>query len=98
MDKAEQIAAIIGITEAIKQYGVPSSFCPTLAIIVGALMGYANKPTSQGILEGIVMGATTTGGYAVIKNSAGGMLKKTDTSKNPRTDYAALEPEDYRGI
>ena len=92
MDEAQKIAAIVGITEAIKQYGVPSKYCPTIAIAVGAMLSYVDKPNAQGILEGIVWGASITGGYAVIKRSGQGVL---GTSKTP-TD--ALEPDDDRGV
>ena len=94
METNEKIIAIVGITEAIKQYGIPTQFCPTLAIILGALFGYAEKPNSQGIFEGIILGATVTGGYAVTKRVGQGVLSpftdKTETSK--------LEPDDYRGV
>lgn len=95
MNDAQRIAAIVGITEAIKQFGIPSKFCPTIAIIVGALFSYAENPTSEGILKGIVWGATITGGYAVIKRSGQGLLSPFKSSKNP---FADLEPEDDRGI
>ena len=93
MDDSYKIAAIVGITEAIKQYGVPSQFCPTIAIIIGAIIGYAESPTSDGILKGIIWGAVTTGGYAVVKRTGKGILsplKKSDTNN--------LEPDDYRGV
>ncbi len=92
MDKAEKIAAIIGITEAIKQYGIPSKYCPTIAIAIGAMLSYVEQPNAQGILEGIVWGASITGGYAVVKHSGQGVL---GTAKN-QTD--ALEPDDDRGV
>ena len=88
-----KIAAIVGITEAIKQYGIPGKFCPSIAIIVGAVLNYAEKPNAQGILEGVVLGATITGGYAVIKRGGGSILK---TVKKESTTN--LEPDDYRGV
>lgn len=88
-----RIAAIVGITEAIKQYGIPSKFCPTIAIIVGAVLTYAEKPNAEGILEGVVLGATVTGGYAVIKR--GGRSVASSLKKQPETN---LEPDDYRGV
>ena len=94
METNEKIIAIVGITEAIKQYGVPSQFCPTIAIIIGAVFGYAEKPNAQGVLEGIVLGATVTGGYAVTKRVGQGVL--SPFTKNP--DYSNLEPDDYRGV
>jgi len=90
----EKIIAIVGITEAIKQYGIPSQFCPTIAIIIGALLTYAEKPGSQGILEGIILGATVTGGYAVTKRVGRGVL--SPFTKKP--NYSNLEADDYRGV
>lgn len=90
----EKIVAIVGITEAIKQYGVPTQFSPTIAIIVGALLEYSQNPTSQGILEGVVMGATVTGGYALTKGAGQGIMESF--SKKP--DYSGLEADDDRGV
>jgi len=94
METNEKIIAIIGITEAIKQYGIPSQFCPTIAIIVGALLAYAEKPNSQGVLEGIILGATVTGGYAVTKRVGKGVISPL----SKKTSYSNLEPDDYRGV
>ena len=90
----EKIIAIVGITEAIKQYGIPGEYCPSVAIIVGALFGYAERPDAQGILEGVVLGATVTGGYAVTKRVGKGAL--TPFAKKP--DYSRLEADDDRGL
>ena len=90
----EKIIAIIGITEAVKQYGIPSKYCPSIAIIVGALLGYAEYPDAQGILEGVVLGATVTGGYAVTKRAGKGVLAPF----YKKEDYSKLEPDDYRGV
>jgi len=89
----QKIVAVVGITEAIKQYGVPSKFCPTIAIIVGVLLNYAERPTSDSILEGIVVGATVTGSYAVAKKSGQGIL---GSFKSPTSGQ--LEADDYRGV
>lgn len=94
METNEKIIAIIGITEAIKQYGIPSQFCPTIAIIVGALLTYAENPNSHGILEGIILGATVTGGYAVTKRVGKGVI--SPFRKKPK--FSNLEPDDYRGV
>jgi len=94
METNEKIIAIVGITEAIKQYGIPSQFCPTIAIIIGALLQYAEKPNSQGILEGIILGATVTGGYAVTKRVGRGALAPF----SKKIDYRTLEPDDDRGV
>jgi len=93
MDDVQRIAAIVGITEAIKQYGVPSKFCPSIAIIVGAILSYVEKPNAQGILEGVVWGASITGGYAVVKKSGKSVLFPFSQKRNP---FADLEPDDDR--
>lgn len=95
MNDEYKIAAIIGITEAIKQYGIPSKFCPTVAIIIGAIIGYAESPNADGILKGIIWGAFTTGAYAVVKKAGGSI---TSRLKKKTDDYENLEPDDYRGI
>ena len=96
MDMNEKIIAIVGITEAIKQYGVPGEYCPSVAIIVGALFGYAEKPDSQGILEGAILGATCTGGYAVTKRVGKGAISPFTQDK--KFDYSKLEADDDRGL
>ena len=67
MTDFEKIVAILCITEAIKQYGIPSSFCATIAISLGALFGYLEQPNELGILYGIAFGAVVTGGYTIVK-------------------------------
>lgn len=101
METNEKIIAIVGLTEAIKQYGIPSQFCATVAIIIGAIIGYIENPTSQGIFEGVVLGATVTGGYAITKKTGKSILSPFNTKKsfNPViTDYSRLEPDDDRGV
>lgn len=94
MTQTEKIAAIVGITEAIKQYGLPGEYCPSVAILVGALIGYSESPDAQGILEGALLGATTTGGYAVTKRVGRGAT--APFIKKP--DFSQLEADDYRGV
>lgn len=99
MNRAEKIAAIVGITEAIKQMGVPSKFCPAIAIIVGAIFGYAENQTSQGILDGVILGATVTGSYAVVKKSSVAILESDKPAAMPMVNDAAfLEHDDDRGV
>lgn len=94
MTDAQKIAAIVGITEAIKQYGLPSKFAPTVAIIIGAAIGYSEKQDIQGVIEGVLWGASVTGGYAVVKRSGSGIISPLKR----RSDADNLEPDDYRGI
>lgn len=103
MEQNEKIVAIIGLTEAIKQYGIPSQYAPTIAIIVGAVIGYVENPTSQGVLNGVLLGGIVTGGYAVTKRAGQGVLSTfqkppTTIITEPVKDYSTLEPDDYRGV
>ncbi|MBU1017744.1 hypothetical protein KKA33_01815 [Patescibacteria group bacterium] len=91
--KAEKIAAIIAITQVFKYYGVPSKFCPIVAMGFGAAFGYADNPTAQGIIDGVVLGAMTTGSYGVLKGSARAVLKPLQ-----KTPVDILEPDDDRGV
>ena len=89
-----KILIIAGITEAVKQYGIPSAFSPTIAIILGALLSFFEKPNPQGVLEGVILGATVTGIYALIKRLGRALLPPF--IKKP--DYSLLEPDDDRGV
>ena len=92
MTKPEQIAAIVAITELFKQHGIPKKWCPFIAMGLGVIFSYAYNQTPQSIVDGIVMGAMTTGGYTVIQSSARGVLKK------PAADLSVAEHDDYRGL
>lgn len=94
MDRNEKVIAIAGITEAIKQYGVPAQFCPTIAIIIGGLIGFAEKNSSEGILEGVMLGAIVTGGYSLTKRVGSEIIKPL----NKQPDYVRLEADDDRGV
>lgn len=98
MNRAEKIAAIVGITEAIKQMGVPSKFCPAIAIVLGALFGYADNQTSQGIIDGVILGATVTGSYAVVKKSSVAILESDKPAPTATADTVFLEHDDDRGV
>ena len=97
MNKTDRIAIIVGLTEAIKQYGVPSKFCPTIAILIGALLGYLENPTLNGVIYGVTLGATVTGGYAVVKRAGTAVASSTPkpSDVDPET---AMEHDDYRGV
>lgn len=92
--KAEKIAAIVAITQIIKYYGVPSKFLPVFAILLGAILEYSDVQTSQGILNGMVLGAMTTGSYGVVKGSAQSVLKIP--KKGGVASIDDLEPDDFR--
>jgi hypothetical protein len=76
MNYAEKAAAIVGITQLLKYYGLPSKFCPLAAVVISVLFVYHENPTSDGIIEGVALGATVTGSYGIVKNSANGVLGK----------------------
>ena len=93
MDKAEKIAAIVAITQVFKYYGVPSKLCPALAVLLGAAFGYSENQTAQGIIDGVILGAITTGGYGVVKGASQSALRL------PKKDSIdILEPDDDRGV
>jgi hypothetical protein len=93
MDKAEKIAAIVAVVQIFKYYGVPHKLLPIFAIILGALFEYSDNPTAQSILDGIVLGAMTTGSYGVLKGAAQSVLKI------PKKDSIdTLEPDDDRCV
>lgn len=92
MNKPETLAAIVAITQLFKQYGVPSRFCPLIALILGGVFGYSENQNARGIIDGVILGALATGGYAVVKGSGQEVLK----SRRPSTEL--LEHEDDRGV
>jgi len=114
MSKPEKITAIVAIVQICKYYGAPSKILPILAIIIGAILEYSENSTLQGVLDGIILGAITTGGYGVIKSSAEGILGESNGGKfqipNEQTpnvqtiksdqavNIAGLEPDDDRGV
>ena len=94
METYQKIIIIVGITEAIKQYGIPSAFNPTIAIIIGAVLGFIEQPDPRGVFAGLILGASITGVYAVIKRAARALL--SPFKKEVR--YESLEADDYRGV
>ena len=69
MPIAQKTAAIVAITQLFKYYGAPSKFCPAIAIGLGILFEYSENPTSKGVITGVILGATVTGGYGLIKRT-----------------------------
>ena len=108
MNKTDKIAVIVGMTEAIKQFGVPSKFCPMLAILIGAILEYAQDPTTQALIQGAMLGATITGGYAVVKRAGNAVADAgpgtpvaaaTPTlAKDEGPPFATGEHDDFRGV
>ncbi len=95
MPKTEKIAAIVAITQVIKYYGVPHKFLPVFAMILGAIFEYSDNPDARGILDGIVLGAMTTGSYGLLKGAATTALK---IPKKDSVSTIALEPDDDRCV
>jgi len=93
MNKAEKIAAILAITQVFKYYGAPSPLLPFVAIGLGAMFQYIEHPTPNGIMEGIILGAVTTGGFGLIKSLVKSVFRIQ--KKDPNSE---LEADDDRGI
>ena len=74
MNEAEIAAVIVGITELLKSFGLPSRLAPGTAVVIGAVLGFAESYRAgagdiyAGIMRGIVIGATATGLYAATAN------------------------------
>ena len=61
---ASGIPIVIGLTEVIKKFGVPSRFLPLVAIAFGILFAIVLLgPTPEGILQGIMIGLAGSGLY-----------------------------------
>jgi len=93
MNLAEKIIAIIGITQIFKFYGAPSKLLPFVAMGLGAMFQYIEYPTANGIMEGIILGAVTTGGFSLIKGVFQSVFRFQ--KKEPNAD---LEADDDRGV
>lgn len=75
MTNPEKVAAVLAITQLFKYYGLRSKHCPLVAIAVGVLLEYSDNPTSDGVLRGVILGATVTGSYGVVKGSAQSVME-----------------------
>lgn len=73
------ILVIIGLVEYVKSLGVPSTWCPLVAIGLGILAAVANQlmatypfiePWVVAVVSGIVVGMAATGLYKVGSNWA----------------------------
>ncbi len=96
MAYAEKITAIVAITQLFKYYGAPSKWCPVIAIVLGILFEYSENPTAKGILNGVVIGAMTTGGYGLAKNAA--IYTMEPKSKKITQNIFELEHDEDRGV
>ncbi len=76
MIKPEKIAAIVAIVQLFKYYGTPHKLLPFFAVLMGVALEYSDNPSPQGILDGLIMGAMTTGSYGVLKGASQTVLKR----------------------
>lgn len=60
------MAAVMGITQAIKMLGLPSRFAPITSVAVGIAfaMFFLKTSTPEAVFAGIVMGLTVSGLYS----------------------------------
>lgn len=93
MNKVEKAAAIAAITQIFKYYGAPSSWCPMIAIALGAILEYSENPTPIGILNGVIFGSIVTGSYGMLKGAA-----QATVAKPTPQNFSLMEAEDDRGV
>ena len=72
MNEAEISAVVIGITEIVKNLGLPSKICPLFAVCAAIGFTILTEVQNGGTdytgaaLKGLLIGTTTTGGYSAI--------------------------------
>ncbi len=94
MSKPEKIAAIVAIVQLFKYYGTPHKLLPVFAVLMGVALEYSDNPSSQGILDGLVMGAMTTGSYGVLKGASQTILKRPGGTIEKQLKYNRETIED----
>lgn len=68
IETAVLIAAIVGVTQAIKGVGLPSNFAPFVAIALGVVTMIAFSGLEpQPIFDGVIAGLTAAGLYSGVK-------------------------------
>ncbi len=71
MEEAELIAAVVGITEVVKNLGIPAKYCTTIAILLGVVLAIVAEHTwghgnyMIAAIRGVIFGTTATGLYSV---------------------------------
>ena len=88
---AEADASVVPISPQIQKHSLGNNLLPAFAMLLGAVFEFSDNPSAQGILEGIVLGAVTTGSYGVVKGAAQSVLP---TKKKTFTDY--MDADDDR--
>jgi len=74
LNEAELGAAVLGLTEIVKNFGLPRKWVPVFAIALGVAISMIDAYRSGAndwfvaVVRGIVVGATTTGLYAAGKS------------------------------
>jgi uncharacterized membrane protein len=72
MNEAEISAVVLGVTELVKKYGLPSKFCPLVALFLSVGISITEMLNSgeidyySTIMRGILVGVATTGSYAAV--------------------------------
>lgn len=93
MSDAEIGGVIVGLTEVIKNLGIPSKYCPAIAVLLGVGLavydGYTQGQTDYVamVIRGVVLGATTTGLYAATGNMVGKASSPSNNGNYPQETY-----------
>ncbi|MCF7846782.1 MAG: holin [Candidatus Gracilibacteria bacterium] len=72
MTEVELSALVVGITEIVKKFGLPSRWCPVFAVVLGLILScgdtwyHGEANWYHAILRGILVGVATTGTYAAV--------------------------------
>jgi len=70
MNEAEIAAVIVGLTEMVKKFGLPSQYCPLIAVVIGIAVVVGEEVKNGGqdyysaVFRGLLIGLTSTGLYA----------------------------------
>ncbi len=90
MNEAEISAVVLGVTELIKKYGLPSKFSPLVALILSVGISIMEMLNAGGtdyystIMRGILIGIATTGSYAAVDRL---VTKSTPNENNSQETY-----------
>ena len=80
MDFTVLVAVVVGLTEVIKRIGLPTKWCPLLALAFGVGLNLLANATHlvlwENIIEGILIGLSSQGLYDTIKKPVNFVVKK----------------------
>ncbi len=71
MNDVELAGAVIGITEVVKNLGLPAKLCPVFAVLTGVGLAMTSEVLYGGghyfraLVRGVIFGTTATGIYSV---------------------------------